>query len=341
MSLEFADTKTQVKTDDYKVENYNRVKNERDDFEHDTLDLQRRLSVLEGAHSNLQKERDEMSKELSTAKQSLQLLKQDKDYLTRQLAEANNRAAFADEKMQQLTRQVDAAKQAREEMYEKYVASRNLREARDMAISERERVQATEREMNAKYEQLVDQFRELQSKAESRVSEVLTKEYYGLQTAMEKRVVEMEAQLAERNAKLDTYERMERELDDVIMQAADVEDEQEAEKVLFSYGYARRVLQLERANTSLRQEIQREQSKVKQLAEELKSSNEILEQARQPYNYLIESIRVREGQTQQLRKQVEMLEEDLKISEEERSQLVQIKNPMALDLERLLNQLSS
>lgn len=439
MTLDFADTKTQVKTDDYKVENYNRVKSERDNFERDQMDLQRQLSVLEGAHSNLQKERDEMTKELSTARQSLLLLKQDKEYLSRQLAEANNRASFADEKLQQLTRQVDAAKEAREEMYEKYVASRdqykseyenklreeleqirirtngeidrlrtstkemyerenrNLREARDMAVSERERVQLTERDMNAKYEQLVDQFRELQSKAESRVSEVrnelkvkafeaersqmlyeetvknlkdsemeveklqkkaevLTKEYYGLQTAMEKRMVEMEAQLAERNSKLDTYERMERELDDVVMQAADVEDEQEAEKVLFSYGYganvpstakrrmhhsvqlARRVLQLERANTSLRQEVNREQNKVKQLAEELKSSNEIIEQAQQPYNYLIESIRVRDGQTQHLKKQVDLLEEDLRKSEHERSHLVQVKNQMALDLERLLNQ---
>lgn len=439
MSLEYADTKTQVKTDDYKVENYNKVKSERDNFEKDQLDLHRQLSILEGAHVNLQKERDEMSKELSSAKQSLLLLRQDKDYLSRQLAEANNRAAFADEKLQQLTRQVDAAKQAREEMYEKYVASRdqykseyenklreeleqirirtnaeidrlrtstkemyerenrNLREARDMAIGERERVQASEREANSKYEQLVDQFRELQSKAESRVSgvqnelkvkafeaertqmlyeetvknlrdsemeveklqkkaEVLTKEYYGLQTAMEKRMVELEAQLSERSAKLGTYERMEHELDDVVMQAAEVEDEQEAEKVLFSYGYganvpstakrrmhqsvqlARRVLQLEKANTSLRQEIQREQNKVKQLAEELRGSNEIMEQAQQPYSYLIESIRVREGQMQHMRKQVEMLEEDLRKSEHERSQLVQIKNQMALDLERLLNQ---
>lgn len=40
---------------------------------------------------------------------------------------------------------------------------------------------------------------------------------------MEKRVVELESQLAERNAKLQTYERLETELDDVILQAADSE----------------------------------------------------------------------------------------------------------------------
>ena len=50
---------------------------------------------------------------------------------------------------------------------------------------------------------------------------MLTKEYYALQTAMEKRVVEMETQLSEKTSKLDTYERLEKEMDDVIMQAAD------------------------------------------------------------------------------------------------------------------------
>ena len=48
------------------------------------------------------------------------------------------------------------------------------------------------------------------------VPQMLTKEYYALQTAMEKRVVEMETQLSEKTAKLDTYERLEKEMDDVI-----------------------------------------------------------------------------------------------------------------------------
>ncbi|XP_025087793.1 progesterone-induced-blocking factor 1-like [Pomacea canaliculata] len=439
ITLEYADSKTRIRNDDYKVENYDKVKLERDNLERDHGDVERQLSVLEIAHNNLQKERDDLSRELSAAKQSLQLLKQDKDYLSRQVTEANNRSTFADEKLQQLARQVDAAKEAREEMYEKYVASRdqykseyenklreeleqirirtnteidrlrtstremyerenrNLREARDMAINEREQAQATERETKAKYEQMVDKFREMQSKWESQLSEVhnqlkvkgfeaersqlvyeeamknlrasemdidklaekgqvLTKEYYALQTAMEKRVVELEGQLSERNAKLETYERLEGELDDVILQAAEIDNEQEAEKVLFSYGYganvpsttkrrmqhsvqlARRVLQLEKANTSLRHEVQREQNKVKQLGDELKSANAVLDQAQQPYSYLIESIRVREVQIQQLSQQVAMLEEDTQKLEKERSDLVKMKNQMALDLERLLNQ---
>lgn len=43
---------------------------------------------------------------------------------------------------------------------------------------------------------------------------------------------------------------------------------------------------------------------------QLKSANAVLDQAQQPYSYLIESIRVREVQIQQLSQQVAMLEED-------------------------------
>ena len=37
---------------------------ERDNLEHDRLDSQRQLSVLEGAHQTLQKERDELHKDV-------------------------------------------------------------------------------------------------------------------------------------------------------------------------------------------------------------------------------------------------------------------------------------
>ena len=52
---------------------------------------------------------------------------------------------------------------------------------------------------------------------------VLTKEYYGLQTSMEKRVVELESALADKNAKLEAYEKLEQDLDSVVMQAAEGE----------------------------------------------------------------------------------------------------------------------
>ncbi|XP_050416944.1 progesterone-induced-blocking factor 1 [Patella vulgata] len=214
MSLELAEIKSLVKTDNYKVENYDRVKMQRDNFESDQLDVTRQLNVLEAAHQNLLRERDELQRELSTTRQSLALIKQDKDYLSRQICDVSNKSSYTEEKLEQLNRQLEDAKRAREEMYDKYVTSRdeykreyenklqeeldniriktnaeidrlrtstkemyerenrNLREARDMAISEKEKMQATERETTTKYEQLLNEFRQLQMAGDSRVVEI-------------------------------------------------------------------------------------------------------------------------------------------------------------------------
>lgn len=51
--------------------------------------------------------------------------------------------------------------------------------------------------------------------------QVLTKEFYGLQTSSEKRITEQQAQNSEQQARLETYERLEKELDDVTMQSAE------------------------------------------------------------------------------------------------------------------------
>lgn len=53
---------------------------------------------------------------------------------------------------------------------------------------------------------------------------VLNKEYYALQNSSEKRLVELESKCKEQSDKLDVYEKLEKELDDVIMQAAESKD---------------------------------------------------------------------------------------------------------------------
>lgn len=52
------------------------------------------------------------------------------------------------------------------------------------------------------------------------IFQVLTKEYYTLQAGMDKKVAELEAQMSEKNAKIQMYERVEKELDEVVLQAA-------------------------------------------------------------------------------------------------------------------------
>lgn len=71
--------------------------------------------------------------------------------------------------------------------------------------------------------------------------EVLTKEFYSLQASSEKRITELEAQNSEHQARLDIYEKLEKELDEIIMQTAEIENEDEAERILYSYGYGANV----------------------------------------------------------------------------------------------------
>lgn len=55
---------------------------------------------------------------------------------------------------------------------------------------------------------------------------VLNKEYYTLQNSSEKQLVELEAKCKEQGDKLAVYEKLEQELDDVIMQAAESKEQQ-------------------------------------------------------------------------------------------------------------------
>uniref|UniRef100_A0A8C1G8U2 Progesterone immunomodulatory binding factor 1 n=1 Tax=Cyprinus carpio TaxID=7962 RepID=A0A8C1G8U2_CYPCA len=372
----------------------------------------------------------------ATLQQSVTLMQKDKEYLNRQNMELNVRCAHQEDRLDRLQTQLEDTKKAREDAYEKYVASRdhykteyenklrdelerirmktsheieslqraskemyerenrNLRETRDNAVIEKDRALNAERDVQGKYDQLL--YQQLQLSSDSRVAEllnqvklkkfelersqmvqeetarnlslcqiecekhqkkleVLTKEFYGLQTSSEKRITELQAQNSEKQARLETYERLEKELDDVTMQAAEMENEDEAERVLFSYGYganipttakrrlkqsvhlARRVLQLEKQNTLLRRDLERQTAHSSQISEELEAANQLLQQAQQPHSYLIETVRQRDTQIQTLKERLTRLEEEVSALQKEKITLLQVKNNMAADLERLLN----
>uniref|UniRef100_A0A667X5K4 Progesterone immunomodulatory binding factor 1 n=1 Tax=Myripristis murdjan TaxID=586833 RepID=A0A667X5K4_9TELE len=438
LTLELADTKQQIQEGDYRRDNYPNLKRERDSYEAEVKELRKRLETLDLTHIAQTRERDSLSKEVATLQQSVTLLQKDKDYLHRQNMELSVRCAHEEDRLERLQVQLEDTKKAREEAYEKYVASRdhykseyetklreelenirlktsqeidnlqrtsremyerenrNLREARDNAVLEKDRSVAAERDTQSRYDQLLEQFRQLQLGTDSRVAElsnqaklhsfeaerahmvkeetakafaqcqvecekqqkkleVLTQEFYGLQTTSEKRLAELQAQNAEQAARLETYEKLEQELDQVTMQAAEIDNEEEAERVLFSYGYganvpttakrrlkqsvhlARRVLQLEKQNTLLRRELERHSTQTGQISEELSAANRLLQQTQQPYSYLIETVRQRDAQIDTMKKRIASLEDDVSSLRKERNALQQVKNNMAADLERLLN----
>ncbi|XP_036828245.1 progesterone-induced-blocking factor 1 isoform X2 [Oncorhynchus mykiss] len=438
LTLELADTKGLIQEGDFKRDNYSNVKRERDAFECEVGELRKRLELLEMTHEVQTRERNELSREVSTLQQTVTLLQKDKEYVHRQSMELNVRCAHQEDRLERLQTQLDGAQRAREEVYHKYIASRdhykteyenklaeelenirlktsqeidslqrtskemyerenrNLRETRDNAVLEKDRATTAERETQARYDQLLEQFRGVQTGTDSRVAEllnqvklksfetersqmvqeetarnlgqcqmetekhqkkleVMTKELYRLQASSEKQITELQAQNAEQQARLQTYEKLEQELDDVTMQAAEIDDEQEAERVLFSYGYganvpttakrrlrqsvhlARRLLQLEKQNTLLRRDLERRNAHTGQISEELEAANRLLQQAQQPYSYLIDTVRQRDTQILSLRERITQLEEDTRSLRKEKTSLQQVKNNMASDLERLLN----
>ncbi|XP_074234412.1 progesterone-induced-blocking factor 1 isoform X3 [Camelus bactrianus] len=411
---------------------------ERDALEQEVTDLRRKYEILEATHIAQAKERSELSKEVTTLQQTVTLLQKDKEYLNRQNMELSVRFAHEEDRLERLHAQLEETKKAREEMYEKYVTSRdhykteyenklrdeleqirlktnqeidqlrsasremyerenrNLREARDNAMAEKDRAVTAEKDALEKHDQLLDRYRELQLSTESKVAEflhqsklksfeseraqllqeetarnltqcqlecekyqkkleVLTKEFYSLQASSEKRITELQAQNSEHQARLDVYEKLEKELDEIIMQTAEIENEDEAERVLFSYGYganvpttarrrlkqsvhlARRVLQLEKQNSLVLKDLEHQKNQVTQLSQELDRANSLLNQTQQPYRYLIESVRQRDSKIDSLKECITQLEKDVSNLNKEKSALQQMKNQMALDLEQLLN----
>lgn len=438
LTLELADTKQLIQQGDYRQENYDKVKCERDVFEHELSELRRKYEILEVSYKTQTKERNDLAKELATIQQSLNLLQKDKDYLNRQNMELSVRCAHEEDRLERLQIQLEDAKRAREEMYEKYVASRdhykaeydkklheeleqirlktsqeieqlrntskemyerenrNLREARDNAVAEKERAVIAEKDSLRKYDQLLEQYRQMQLGTESKVAEllhqsklksfetehvqlmqqetaknlsqcqmecekyqrkleVLTKEFYSLQSSSESRIIELQAQNSEFQVRLDTYEKLEKELDEIILHSAEMEDEVEAERVLFSYGYganvpttakrrlkqsvhlARRLLQLEKQNSLLVKDLEHQKEQVTQISQELDRANSLLNQAQQPYKYLIESVQQRDSQISLQKEHITQLEKDVSLLNKEKTALLRVKNQMAADLERLLN----
>ncbi|XP_035461523.1 progesterone-induced-blocking factor 1 isoform X2 [Scophthalmus maximus] len=411
--LELADTKQQIHEGDYRRDNYPNIKRERDNFETELKELKRSFEMLDLSHTALTRERDTLSKEVATLQQAATLLEKDKDYHHRQNVELRLRCAQEEDRLERLQVHLEDTKKAREDVYEKYVASRdhykteyenklreelenirlktgqeidnlqrtsremyerenrNLRESRDSSVLEKDRAQAAERDTQSRYDQLLEQFRQLQLGTDTRVAELsnqaklhsfeaehaqmfkeetakalaqcqvvcekqqkklefLTQEFFRLQASSEMRVAELQAQNAEQSSRLETYEKLEQELDQVTLQAAEIENEEVAERVLFSYGYganvpttakrrlkqsvhlARRVLQLERQNTSLRREFERHETQTGQISEELLAANQMLQQTQQPYSYLIEAMRQRDAQITTLKERITSLEDDVR-----------------------------
>jgi len=62
--------------------------------------------------------------QLAGAKQELTLLSKDKEFYSKQLCQVETKLRYADDRVIQLTEQMEKTKQAREDLFGEYVASR-------------------------------------------------------------------------------------------------------------------------------------------------------------------------------------------------------------------------
>ena len=62
--------------------------------------------------------------QVASDKQAISLLKQDKDFFGKQVSAQSSKLLYAEERIVSLNDQLDRAKQSREDLYDKYVASR-------------------------------------------------------------------------------------------------------------------------------------------------------------------------------------------------------------------------
>lgn len=275
--------------------------------------------------------------------------------LSQELEKLNSKTQFEFEKLRANTT----------EFYER--ENRALKEARDIALRDKERAEVNERELNKKCNDLLNELRLIQINNDTKQNdirselklkifeldranllneettnnlkkaildnekltkkiEVIQNEYYALQINKDKQSIEIESELNEAKHKLESYEKLEREMDDVILQAAENADTGDPDKMLMSYGYGanivttakkriqqnvhltRRILHLERLNTSLRHELEREREKIKKLNDDLLTNKNLFEQINQPQEYLIHTIQAKEIQIKKQKNAFDVLQ---------------------------------
>ncbi|XP_039272489.2 progesterone-induced-blocking factor 1-like [Styela clava] len=439
VSAESKQSRDLLHTYNSKAQRFDSVKQERDQLEKDLLNVQKQHSFQQAELISSRKEIDEYRKEIDTKQQTEKLLEQDKEYLQKQLNDATAKLDTSSELLKRTEDQLENAKKAREELYEKYVSSRDenrleyerrlqteldrirmqtdteigklqtdtkesyerenrgLREARDLANQERDQAVKFRDEAEKRSEKYLSELRALEASVDSRISdfqneartksfeldrlqlmyeetsknllksnedcerlnkklEIVTLDYTELEKRSSVTETELKSAIREAEARLTSYEKMEKELDDVVMQAAEVEEDDEtAERVLFSYGYganvpinakmrmkqsvhlARRILQLEKLNTSLHAEIQIKEREMKKISLQLENAENLIDQCKQPYSYLIEGMQQRDLEISSLKKTLSKLENDFDEKDKENKHLLDVRKKLSLDLDKLLS----
>ncbi|CAF3796014.1 unnamed protein product, partial [Rotaria magnacalcarata] len=108
---------------DFKKQNYDRIKTERDQYERRVVELDRQITQDELQIQTQIKEKENLLLQLAELRQEVTVLRQDKEYLTRQYNDIQQKYYSAEEKISTLEASLDETKRAKEILYEKHIST--------------------------------------------------------------------------------------------------------------------------------------------------------------------------------------------------------------------------
>ena len=345
--------------------------------------LEERLATLTSQMDLLKKQHDENLEKYLNSKETMQ-----NDFNSRLSQELDNLRMKHSTEFDRLTRQMKTC-------YEQEL--NQVKESRDLLMMEKDKIKASEKELQERYEKILVEFKQLEFSLESQTADLVSQlrvktfeldrlkqimdetdgslrhskeSYEKLRDNFEticrdhqKLITEFEFErkkLLDENeslrGKLAAFERTEQDLDDLVMQAADTAMDNEAEKILISYGavaavppsfrrrleqsvrLARRVLELERVNNALRSDYERKVKENELLRNETNDLNNLLSISRNPdQKVIVEAYKTRDEEMRELKFKLTEAETQLEVARHELSAVSKEKDEMARDMYTLLN----
>lgn len=201
---------------------------------------------------------------------------------------------------------------------------------------------------------------QVDNEMKTRKLELVTADFGELQRKSSLLENDLQSEVNELKNKLKVYENLEKEMDDIVMQAAEQEEGadcrvDEAERVLFSYGYganvpvtakrrmkqsvqlARRILNLEKINSSHCKEKEALKEEIREMRKKLDAKEKLLLEANQPMSYMLEGMKRRDDDIGRLQEEAEKMEKKVIKLEKENGHLIDAKRQLSLDLDKLLS----
>ena len=182
-----------------------------------------------------------------------------------------------------------------------------------------------------------------------------TQECYARDSEYAQHRAQLEARNAELAERVKSYENLDRDMDQAVVDAAQIENEDESKRVLGILGLydtavsgkgvralrqsahlARQVLKLEKDKTELQNSLKDSEKKLDSLTDRLVQVQDTAEMSKQPNSYLTDLLRSKDVELKDVRGRVKTLNGQVEILTAENEQIKNSRSVLATDLQRLM-----